>query len=191
MIGVPPYRPPAVIGEVEARVWSLVMADRPARPRAASPRPGIAIVEARSITASFYRYLYDAVGAPWCWTARRLITDEELLHRVRASSNEIHVLWVEGVPAGFVELAADEMPVVWIAYFGLVPEFIGQGLGGHFLDWAVDRGWDIGAEQLRVQTCNLDHPAALPNYERAGFRRDGERFERLEIVEGVAVNRRD
>jgi GNAT superfamily N-acetyltransferase len=187
--GVPPYRPPPVVGRVEAHVWSLAMRERPARPRAVPP-PRTAIVEARKISASFYRYLYDTVGAPWCWTSRRLIDDEELLYRVRAPGVEIHVLWVEGVPAGFAELAGDEMPTVWLAYFGLIPEFIGRGLGRFLLDWSVDRAWDMGALELRVQTCDLDHRAALPNYERAGFRVVGERTEVIELVPGVAVNRR-
>lgn len=190
MSSAPPYRPPAVIGKVEAHVWSLVMPSRPGRPRTGAIGRGGQVVEARDITASFYRYLYDTVGAPWCWTARRLIDDAELLQRVRAPGNEIHVLWVEGVPAGFAELAADERPAIWLAYFGLVPEFIGRGLGGRFLDWTVDRAWDMGADLVRVQTCDLDHPAALPNYERAGFQRDGERFEVLPVVPGVAVSRR-
>lgn len=190
MSGVPPYRPPPILGHVEARVSSLVMPARPSRPRAAWPDPGITIVHARRVTASFYRYLYDSVGAAWCWTGRRLIDDDELLRRVRAPGIEIHVLWVEGVPAGYVELAADEPPAVWIAYFGLLPEFFGRGLGRHLLDWAVDRAWDLGAGEVRVQTCDLDHPAALPNYLRAGFHRYDERVESVEVVAGVAVNRR-
>ena len=75
----------------------------------------------------------------------------------------------------------------FIAYFGLVPEFIGRGLGRFFLDWAVDRAWDLGHARVRVQTCDLDHPAALPNYERAGFRRCDERIETVELVAGVEL----
>jgi len=187
--GVPPYTPPPVTGHVEAYIWSLRMAARPDRPRAKPPRMGIRVVEARRITASFYRYLYETVGAAWCWTGRRLLNDEELLRRLHAPGIELHVLWADGVPAGFVELAVDEPPVVWLCYFGLVPEFIGRGLGRFLLDWAVDRAWDMGAAEVRVQTCDLDHPAALPNYMRAGFELDSERFEPIEVVDGVAVNR--
>jgi GNAT superfamily N-acetyltransferase len=163
---------------------------RPTRPRSLPPGSGVMVVEARRITASFYRYLYDSVGAAWCWTSRRLIGDEELLRRIHLPGIEVHVLWVEGVPAGYVELAADELPSVWIAYFGLLPEFIGCGLGRYLLDWAVDRAWDLGADEVRVQTCDLDHRAALSNYERAGFRRYDERVETVAVVAGVAVNRR-
>ena len=119
-----------------------------------------------------------------------MLGDEELLRRVHAPGIEIDVLWVDGVPAGFAELAADEMPAVWLAYFGLLPEFIGRGLGRYLLDSAVDRAWDLGGRELRVQTCDLDHPAALPNYQRAGFRLTDERVETVDVVAGVAVNRR-
>jgi GNAT superfamily N-acetyltransferase len=190
VIRVPAYTPPAVVGEVKTRVWSLAMPARPPRPRASPPRPGIAVVEAKRISASFYRYLYDTVGAPWCWTGRRLIGDEELLRRLHVPGVEVDVLWVEGVPAGYAELSAEDMPAVWIAYFGLLPEFIGHGLGRYLLDWSVDRAWDMGAAEVRVQTCDLDHPAALPNYQRAGFRGRDERVEMVKVVAGVAVSRR-
>ena len=42
-----------------------------------------------------------------------------------------------GTPAGYAELDRREPPDVQLAYFGLMPEFIGKGLGGFFLDWAV------------------------------------------------------
>ncbi|HMR29772.1 MAG TPA: GNAT family N-acetyltransferase [Geminicoccaceae bacterium] len=189
MTTVPAYRPPPVTGRAEARIWSLVMRTRPARPPTVPPL-GTDIVRAERITASFYRYLYDTVGGPWCWTARRLIDDDELLRRVRDPGVEIDVLWAGGVPAGYVEFAADEMPAIWIAYFGLVPEFIGRRLGGRFLDWAVDRAWELGAGEVRVQTCSLDHEAALPNYERAGFELESARIEHVDVIEGVAVRPR-
>jgi GNAT superfamily N-acetyltransferase len=184
-----PYVPPPVVGRVQTRVWLLEMRARPRRPRARPPQPDIEVVQAKRITASFYRYLYDTVGAPWCWTARRLVDDETLRRRLHARGVEIHVLWVAGVPAGYVELDAGDPDEVYIAYFGLIPDFIGRGLGRFFLDWAVDRAWDIGHPRLRVQTCDLDHEAALPNYERAGFRRYDERDETVDVVPGVEVRR--
>ena len=185
------YVPPTPTGEVATRVWRLEMPQRPKRARTRPPRPDVQVVEALAITASFYRYLYDAVGAPWCWTGRRLVDDAELLRRVRAQGVEIHTLWVGGVPAGFVELDAGYRPgEVFIAYFGLMPDFIGGGLGRFLLDWAVDRAWDLGPQRVRVQTCDLDHPAALPNYRRAGFAAYDETTETVAIVPGVEVRRR-
>jgi GNAT superfamily N-acetyltransferase len=65
---------------------------------------------------------------------------------------------------------------VELAYFGLVPECIGRGLGGWLLDVAIDRAWSMrGTRRLWVHTCSLDHPRALGQYERAGFVRIAER----------------
>lgn len=50
-----------------------------------------------------------------------------------------------------------------------MPEFIGQGLGKFFLRWAIERAWGYAPRRLWLHTCSLDHPAALPNYLKAGF----------------------
>ena len=64
-----------------------------------------------------------------------------------------------------------------LASFGLVPAFIGQGLGSYFLAWAVNRAWQREPRRVWVHTCSLDHPAALPAYVRAGFVARGRAFE--------------
>jgi GNAT superfamily N-acetyltransferase len=175
---------------VETRVTRLEMRVRPETQLGPPPRPGVMIVEARRITASFYRYLYDTVGELWCWTGRRLIDDAELLRRVRAAGVAIHVLWVEGVPAGYVEIERDAAAgEAFIAYFGLMPDFIGAGLGRWFLDWAVCHAWEARARRLVVQTCDLDHPAALPNYQRAGFVPCGEFVETVSLIAGMEPRR--
>ena len=73
-------------------------------------------------------------------------------------------------PAGYFELHAPGDGAVEIAYFGLLPEFFGRGWGGHLLTRAVDTAWSLGAARVWLHTCTLDHPAALPNYLRRGFR---------------------
>ena len=56
-----------------------------------------------------------------------------------------------------------------IAYFGLMPRFIGQGLGGWLLRKAIARAWEGESRRIWLHTCTLDHPSALPNYLRHGF----------------------
>ena len=53
--------------------------------------------------------------------------------------------------------------------FGLLPGFIGQGLGRYFLQWAIDRAWSYQPRRFWLHTCTKDHPAALPDYLKAGF----------------------
>jgi GNAT superfamily N-acetyltransferase len=77
--------------------------------------------------------------------------------------------YVSGTPAGYFELEAQAEGNVEIAYFGLLPRFVGQGLGGALLTAAVEKAWEMKAARVWLHTCTLDHPAALTNYQRRGF----------------------
>lgn len=84
--------------------------------------------------------------------------------------------WVEAECAGIVELEVQSHGDVEITVFGLVPEFVGKGYGGHVLTLGTQLAWRAelpGGEATRrvwLHTSSLDHPHAQPNYERRGFR---------------------
>ncbi|HMG36525.1 MAG TPA: GNAT family N-acetyltransferase [Blastocatellia bacterium] len=120
--------------------------------------------------ASFYRYLYCEVGRLYHWVDRTVWSDDET--RVHLSRPEI-TLWVlyrRGAPAGYFELERHEDGSTEVAYFGLLQEAIGRGLGKHLLTEAVERAWAMGAARVWLHTCTLDDPAALPNYLKRGFK---------------------
>jgi hypothetical protein len=48
-------------------------------------------------------------------------------------------------------------------------DFIGQGLGKYYLQWTIDKSWSYSPKRFWLHTCTKDHPAALPNYLKAGF----------------------
>ncbi len=133
------------------------------------PREGLTVVHAQKATLAYYRFLYDAVGGPWQWLSRKKLSDDELAQILDNPRDEVHVLHVAGVPAGFAELDRRQDNEIELVQFGLMPEFIGQGLGKFFLQWTIDQAWSYGPERLWLHTCNLDHPRALPNYQEAGF----------------------
>ncbi len=122
-------------------------------------------------TVAFYRFLYDTVGAPWRWTDRQELDDEALRVLVQHPEIAVYVLYHHGTPAGFAELDLRRPPDVQLVYFGLMPAFIGRGLGSFFLDWAIREAWRHEPQRVWVHTCTLDHPRALPLYEKAGFAR--------------------
>jgi GNAT superfamily N-acetyltransferase len=163
----PPLRPD---GLIEVTVTHLEMLAPPASPPLAPPRDGLLLLRAEKPTVAFYRFLYNTVGEPWLWGDRRRMSDEALAAIVQHPAVEVTVLYVDGVPAGYFELDARVEGEVELAYFGLMPERVGQKLGPFLLDQAVRRAWERGPRRLWVHTCSLDHPAALPAYERAGFR---------------------
>jgi len=154
---------------VETTVTYLEMEAPPGTPPVSLPAERIALLRCTEPSAGFYRYLYDAVGRPWQWTNRTRLTDAELLEIITDEAVEIYVLYDEGEPAGYVELDRRAAPVIGIAYFGIIEHFIGRRLGPYMLDWAIRLAWSYGPERLIVDTCTLDHPKALPMYQRAGF----------------------
>ncbi len=164
-----PKHPKPAPGRIETVITYLEMkAPPPPRPKH-QPHHQLALLRLAKPSVPFYRYLYAAVGEPWFWYERRLLTDEELAARIGAKGIEISVLYADGEPAGYIEMDYADPLDVNLAYFGLVPHFVGHGLGGFFLARALDEAWRRGPSRLWVHTCTLDHPRALRLYQRTGF----------------------
>lgn len=128
----------------------------------------IKIVEMSAADVAFYRFLYGEVGREWRWRDRLLLSDVDLYAILSQPGVGVHVLYVDGVPAGYVELA-NQGDATEIAYFGLRPNFFGRGLGKYLLSYGIEKALDDGAKRVWVHTCNLDGPHALDNYKKRGF----------------------
>src|SRR5437870_5620297 len=111
------------------------------------------------------RFLYAAVGAGWSWYSRLPGDYGRWLAYLDRPEFETWVAYVSGTPAGYFKLERQPDDNVELAYFGVMPNFIGKGFGGELLAAAIARGWDMGARRVWVHTCTLDHPRALPNYQ--------------------------
>src|SRR5271170_4075849 len=166
---------------MEVKTTYLQMLAHPRR-TAAVPRNGVAVLHAQRPTIDYYRFLYDAVGRHWQWIDRKKLSDSQLSAIIHDPLVEVHVLFIDGVPGGYAELDRRVPGHIDLAYFGLVPEFIGQGLGKYLLSWAVDKAWSYRPTRFWVHTCNLDHPAALATYVKAGFSID--KTEKTEAKKG-------
>ncbi len=158
--------------EVDYVVTWLEMTEPPRGPL--PPRPSgrqVALLAARRPPADYFLYLYRAVGAEYEWTdwlARPLAEAEAF---VGDPSVELWTMMLDGWPGGFFMLDARRASVVDLAYFGLVPQAIGRGLGHWLLATAVQVGWERpGTESMTVNTNTLDHPRALGLYQKMGFR---------------------
>lgn len=119
---------------------------------------------------SFFRYLYAEVGRAYHWRDRLSWSDQEVRSHLADPDVSLWLLSSRAAPAGYFELRRHHDDSVEVAYFGLLPEFLGRGWGGHLLTLAVRAAWDLGPERVWLHTCTLDHPAALPNYLKRGFR---------------------
>ena len=126
-----------------------------------------------------YRRLYREVGEPWYWHDRLEWTDAELASHLESPSVAVWELLVGDESAGYFELQRHGDGSVEIVYFGLIPAFIGRGLGGMLLTRAVREAFAMGAARVWLHTCTLDSPNALPSYEARGF--TAYRTQRLEV----------
>ncbi|RQX12384.1 GNAT family N-acetyltransferase [Micromonospora ureilytica] len=115
------------------------------------------------------------VGAPHGWRCASRTSEEwqELMRSrplrqyrfITLKDETVGVANVEPHPDGEVEITA----------FGLMPEHVGKGLGGHALTLTIRQAWDMVAlespavRRVWLHTCSSDHPNALRNYQRRGM----------------------
>jgi hypothetical protein len=154
---------------VPMTVTFFEMTARPSALPPPAPRGRHAILKVENPAAHFYRYLYDTIGEAWLWVDRKKLTYEALTEIIQHPLNHLYVLYTEGSPTGMAELDFRKDGLCNIAYFGLMPEVIGRHLGYFFLYHACLNAWARPIERLTVNTCTLDHPRALPLYQRMGF----------------------
>jgi len=169
---------------LETTVTYLIADARPAHlpPMPTSPR--LALMRAEKIPLHFYRYLYAAVGGSWLWVERLDISDNALAEKVHRDGVEIFVLYANGSPGGYYELDFADPKSAKLVYFGLMPELTGMRIGPWLLGAAIAEGFSRSASEILVNTCTMDHPAALPLYQRLGFHPIRRESRRLRIPPG-------
>ena len=116
-----------------------------------------------------YRSLYLGVGEAYHWTDRAGWTDAEIRAHLALPGIEAWVGRVDGGTAGFFELRDWPDGSIEIAYFGLLPAYVGRGLGGALLTQTLRQAWAREPSRVWLHTSSLDHPAALANYLARGF----------------------
>lgn len=121
----------------------------------------------------FNRDMYLRVGEDWRWIDKRPWMDDQWKEYAAAPALRTFAAYYGNDLAGYYELRQDGEGGVEIAYFGLLPEYIGRGLGGALLTSAIEEAWSghggIVPARVWVHTCNRDHPQALANYQARGF----------------------
>jgi GNAT superfamily N-acetyltransferase len=161
-------------GQVGAVVTYLEMNERPL-PKPLPPSP-FRLERWREVDPAKYRLLFERVGGRWLWYSRLAMSDAVL----RANVGEVHaVVDRTGIEVGMIELDFSHAGECLIRFLGFVPELAGRGHGAWLFAQVLALGWRADIRRLRVNTCTLDHPAALPSYLKAGFtpyRRSFENF---------------
>jgi len=150
-------------------VTFLEMLQRPPALPPPQPKGKVAFLKAETPPVPFYRYLYDQVGNKYKWVDRKKMSDAAVAEILGDPKVELFVLYVEGCPAGMAELDFRVEGLGQLAYFGLVPDYVGRRLGYFFLYHSTLVAWSRPISKYIVNTCTLDHPRALPLYQRMGF----------------------
>ena len=132
--------------------------------------PLLKIERQTDCSIELFRRLYQEVGKNYFWTDRLPWTDEDIQRYIRQPEISLWVMTYDGVIAGYFELKKESDGSTEVAYFGLMPQFIGRGFGKHLLTCAVEQAWADGATRVWLHTCTDDDPAALPNYLKRGFK---------------------
>ncbi len=159
---------PGTPGATPVRVTSLEMT---APPEMRVPTPaGAALVVVDAPRPDLSRDFYANVGGDWHWVDRRDWTLEQWTAWVDRPEHHLLICEHEGDPAGYAELEEQPGGHVEIAYFGLLSQARGHGLGRWWLAAVTAYAWSLSdTGRVWVRTCDLDSPAALPNYLRRGF----------------------
>lgn len=162
-------------GHLPVHRWYLRHDNPKSLSKPAPPRSKLTIIRAVNPSIEFYRFLYHTVGEDYLWGDRRRMDDATVMADTQKETTHVMVMYSDGVPAGFYQLDFAPKPrhpndsaATEIAYFGLLPGFIGGGLGSYMLACAIEQAAEPGGP-VTLNTCTLDHPIALENYRKRGF----------------------
>ena len=174
----------------KVRRWTLQLRQRPpAQAPGATDFTG-SIVWQRELSVTDYLLHYRAVGERWNWFDRVLMPSQELQQLLAEPNRHIGLLQPADCdsPAGFTEFKVHSATEAEICYFGLRPEFTGNGLGTPFFRMLLIHvaGLLSGEGKIWLTTCAWDSPAALPFYQKMGFVVTGEDFVRQQVPDGFA-----
>ena len=149
-------------------VTHLEMRERP-KPAPIPPAP-LRLVPWKAPAPEAYRALFRRVGEPWLWFSRLVMDDATLTAIIHDPAVEIYAVTdPRGVEVGLLELDFRSLPDCELAFFGLIPELTGKGLGRWLMAQAKALAWRREVTRFWVHSCTLDSPAALGFYRRTGF----------------------
>jgi ribosomal protein S18 acetylase RimI-like enzyme len=145
---------------------------RPGRP----PPAPLALQVGDGSVLSLVRSTCTRIGQPHGWTSRPSWSEEQWARHLARPEVQAWIALAGGEAAGMIELEARPGAEVEITIFGLVPEFVGRGFGGHLLTLATRLAWELphpegtAIRRVWLHTSSLDHAHALGNYRARGFR---------------------
>jgi GNAT superfamily N-acetyltransferase len=130
--------------------------------------PDILIFQATATDADICSRLWRTVGQGF-WTERQNWALERWHSHLGKAAVSFWIARKLTEEIGFFELTRDGENFK-LEGFGLLPQWRSKGLGGGLLSAATQQAFDIGAARIWLHTATDDHPNALPNYQKRGYR---------------------
>lgn len=162
-----PPEPARSLPVITSTVWYLEMTTNPGLPRI--PLEGFTLQQVDHLAVEAYLAIYKAVGRDYLWNYRPGQSRAEIAALLAAPETRLYLLYRGTETVGMAELDARDPKNVELVHFGLIPELLHQGIGSRFLQNILSLTWSAGPERIWLSTCGMDHPKAVPFYERAGF----------------------
>lgn len=140
----------------------------------ARPLPDVRLVEAADPAGEDQdriRRLHDQLAAPHGWSSLRWPTST-WNHWLRSQDLRHWYIQHGGADIGWGCLRRHGRAEIELDTFGLLPQSIGHGYGGHALTLFIQQAWgQMGTHGLLwLTTTTRDHPHAARNYRARGFR---------------------
>ena len=155
-------------GKLANVVTCLEMLAKPQR--ALKPwQDDVALEKADPNNLEAYRDAFRDVGQDIMWFSRIIMADEKLRGILSNPKIDSFILRRGDEILGLLELNFEHGTDCELAFFGLVPNAVGSGLGRALMDEAIRRAWERPITRFWVHTCTFDSPQALPFYIRSSF----------------------
>jgi len=114
------------------------------------------------------KFFYKQIGKKHQWVDRLIWQENDWAKYTLNKKLESYSLKKDNELIGYFELITESNNCE-IAYFGILEEYIGKGLGGYLLSEAIKVGFKL-AKRVWVHTCSLDHFHAINNYKARGMK---------------------
>jgi GNAT superfamily N-acetyltransferase len=165
----------ALVEQVRGEIVTFLEMTSPGQLRPGRTATSVTLAATTRDDEPLVRETIVRVGTPYRWPSS-VWTDSAWADWFADARRDSFLLRAGAEVAGIVETQAHPPHDVEITSFGLVPERVGTGIGGHALTLAVELAWTLvhpAVEDVRrvwLHTSTLDHPHALANYRARGFR---------------------
>ena len=131
---------------------------------------------------SYINFIFFAgVGLPFKWYSRLKWDIKKWKNYFKENKVKTFIGFSENKLIGYYELEKQNNNTIEIKFFGLLPNYIGKGLGSMFLSHAIKSSWQLKPQKVWLHTCSIDHQFAYKNYLARGF----ELTKQVEDIENI------